>query len=99
MQIKLVQYILLVILLTCLTYKTSSTILHAFSYEVEFLDQFSGEKETKEVEKLYEIEVFIQSSSFFFYSTLGRELDFFEYKNSLPFRHFHLHYPPPNSVV
>ena len=99
MQIKLVQYILSVILLTCLTYKTSSTLLQAFSYEVEFLDQFTGEEETKEVEKLYEIEVFIQPSSFFFYSSHSRELDFFESKNSLPFRLFQLHYPPPNSIA
>ncbi|WP_149913671.1 hypothetical protein [Sphingobacterium cavernae] len=99
MRIRLVQYILSIILLTCLAYKTSSTLLHAVSHEIEFLEHFVGEKETKEVEKLYEIEVFFQSHIGFFFSSNSRKLDFFDPKKMLPFRHFHLHYPPPNSIA
>jgi len=99
MRIILVQYILSVILLTCLAYKTSSTLLHAVSHEIEFLEHYVGEKETKEVEKLYEIEVFFQSHTVFFFSSNSRELNFFDPKKMLPFRHFHLHYPPPNSIA
>lgn len=96
---RLVQYILSIILLTCLAYKTSSTLLHSVSHEIDFLNHFVGEKETKEVEKLYEIDVFFQSHSGFFFISNSRELDFFDKKNILPFGHFHLYYPPPNSIV
>jgi len=99
MQIKLVQYILSVILLTCLAYKTSSNLVHAVSYVIEFSEQIAGDKETKEIEKLYEIEVFFQSSHNLFFKPNSSKLDFFYRKNSLPFRHFHLHYPPPNRIV
>lgn len=99
MHIKIVQYILSVVLLTCVAYKTSSTLMHAVSSDIEFFGHFSPEKETKEIEKLYEVEVFYQPNIFFFLDLQGNSFDFFDKKNSLPFRHFQLHYPPPNAIV
>lgn len=99
MRIGLAQYILSVILLTFLAYKISASLLHSVSYEIEFSEEFAGEKETKEIEKLYEIEVFFQSNSCYFFISHSSELDFFDQINSLPFQHFHLHYPPPNCIA
>ncbi|MGN0002170.1 MAG: hypothetical protein ACI35V_01930 [Sphingobacterium composti] len=93
---KLVQYSLSVILLICLAYKTTSSILHIATQEIEFVEQLSTEKETKEIEKLYEIEVFFLSSFSFIFLPNSIAHNYFDRINSLPLRHFQLHYPPPN---
>ncbi|MBD1428550.1 hypothetical protein [Sphingobacterium litopenaei] len=97
MRKQLVQYILSVILLACFAYKMTSAVTQAISQEIEILDSFSTEKETKEIEKMNEIEVFIQSNFNFLFTSTSLKLDFYERKSSLPFRYFQMHYPPPNA--
>ncbi|MCA5005507.1 hypothetical protein [Sphingobacterium bovistauri] len=99
MRIKLIQYILSVILLSCLAFKTSAPLIHITSHNTEFVEQFSTENETKEIEKLYEIEVFIQSVFSYLFVSNSIELNFIEKKHKLPFIHFQLHYPPPNVLI
>lgn len=95
---KVVQYILSVLLLACLAYKTSSPILHIVSQEFEFFERLTSEKECKEVEKLYENEVLFPTKFSFTFTAFSQDLDFNDILNALPFRNFELHYPPPNAI-